>query len=219
MNRRLGNLSHYPAMNAFSKTCVAIVVAATASIFVLLPPSVTLNVGDPGSRVNQIARYGYGKSIFSLRHMKDAAGVRLEPSAFSIGPNGYHLLIWHNDRIDSMRHFRYEQPVPNTYGDWHDNKLVESFTVPRPSVIPYFAGLVIIGLAGFSLARFRRTSIVLFILLLVFVALMVLATSVVAETLAVTPILFATGWVFAALAGRSISGQRTIVDPAPQLTG
>ena len=191
------------AMNTFSKTCVAILVVATVSVFVLLPPSVTLSVGDPGSKVNQIARYGYGKSVFNLGEKTDAAGVRLDPTAFSIGPNGYHLLIWHNGRIDSMRHFRYEQPVPNTYGDWHDSKLVESFTVPRPSVVLYFVGLMMSGLAGFSLARFRRT----FILLLIFLVLTVLAVSV-----AILPVVFAIGWVCAALIGRSVSGHRTPQD-------
>ena len=196
-------------MNAFSKTCAAIVIATTVSIFAVFPRSITLNVGDPGSKVAQIARYGYGKSFFSLRRVVDAEGVRLEPSAYAIGPNGYHLLIWHNHRIDSMRHFRYEQPVPNTYGEWHDSKLVESFTVLRPSTIPYFLGLVMIGAAGFFLARFRRVSVVLFILLLVFVTLTVMAVSVVSQKFATMPLLFATGWVFAALAGRSISKHRT----------
>ena len=206
-------------MNAYSTTCVAIVVAATVSIFALLPTSVKLSVGDPGSRVYQISHYGYGKSIFNFRRMEDADGVRLEPSAFTIGPDGYHLLIWHNDRIDSMRHFRYEQPVPNTYGDWHDSKLVETFTVPRPSTIPYFVGMVILGVAGFTLARFRRISIALFIVLLIFVAMMVFATSVLANTIAIMPALFATGWVFAALAGRSMSELRATIDPVSQLVG
>ena len=206
-------------MNVYLTTCVAIVVAATVSIFVLLPSSVTLSVGDPGSRVYQISQYGYGKSIFNLRRMEDTDGVRLEPSAFAIGPDGYHLLIWHNDRIDSMRYFRYEQPVPNTYRDWHDSKLVETFTVPRPSTIPYFVGMVILGIAGFTLARFRRISIALFIVLLIFVALMVFATSVLANTIAIMPALFATGWVFAALAGRSMSELWATIDPMSQLAG
>ena len=38
--------------NTFSKTCAAILVVAIISIFVLLPPSVTLSVGVPGSKVN-----------------------------------------------------------------------------------------------------------------------------------------------------------------------
>ena len=194
-------------MNNFSKTCFAIVIAATAAIFVLFPPSVTLSVGDPGASVNQIARYGYGKSIFSLRSMKDADGVPFEPSAFAIGPNGNHLLIWHNKRIDSMRHFRVERSVPNTDGDWRDNKIVDSFTVNRPSLGPYFIGLAIIWLAGFSTARFKRTSIILFTLLLIFVAQWVLITTADAGAFATMPTLIAIGLVFAWLFGRSICRQ------------
>ena len=109
-------------MNAVSIISALIVIATVISDFTFIPASTTVHVGDDGSRVNEIGRYGYGKSIFSLRHNKDANGIPLQPSAFLIGPDGYHLLIWHNDKIDSMTHFRHEQPVPNTYGEWHDIK-------------------------------------------------------------------------------------------------
>lgn len=163
-----------------------------------------MNVGDAGARVNEIGRLGYGKSIFSLRHMEDADGEPLEPSAFLIGPDGYHLLIWHNHRIDSMTHFRHEQSVPGTYGEWHDVKQVETFTVNRPSSLPFFVGVAILGAGGFFLARFRRTSIVSLAVLTLFVVLMVLVSSTLAGTFAVLPMLFGIGWISALVFGQSL---------------
>ena len=162
---RLGDHGRYHAMNTVTKISGLVVIATIIGFFFLMPSSTTLRVGDNGERVHEIGRYGYGKSIFSLRAPRDVDGEPLRPSAFLIGPDGYHLLIWHNDKIDSMTHFRYEQPIPNTYGDWHDIKNVDSFTVARPSPTPFLTGIAILCSAGFLLHRYRRTLIALYFLL------------------------------------------------------
>ena len=98
-------------LETFMKILAGILVAITLAIVFAIPTSVTLNVGDDGNRVHEVGRYGYGKSIFSLAPSNDEDGARLYPSAFSIG-GGWHLLVMHNHRINSMTHFGYEQHVP-----------------------------------------------------------------------------------------------------------
>jgi hypothetical protein len=49
----------YRVMNRVKVLSVALVIGTTASIFLLLPASVRLSVGDSASRVSEIARYGY----------------------------------------------------------------------------------------------------------------------------------------------------------------
>ncbi|MEQ1904530.1 MAG: hypothetical protein ABL888_10120 [Pirellulaceae bacterium] len=202
-------------MNAVTIISGSIVIAAAVSIFAILPRTVTINVGDAGSRVDEIGRYGYGKSIFSLAPKRDADGNRLEPSAFLIGPDGYHLLIWHNDKINSMTHFRHEQTVPNTYGEWHDIKSVNSFTLDRPSPFPFFVGIAILCIAGYFLQRFRRTSIALYTVLTMFVLLMIAGFSTLAGTFAILPMLVGLGWLAAPILGRSLrNNQQTTAEVA-----
>ena len=194
-------------MNAATKISASILIAAVVCVYAIFPATTTISVGDAGSRVNEIGRLGYGKSVFSLRHMEDADGVTLKPSAFLIGPGGYHLLIWHNERIDSMTYFRHEQPIPNTYGESHDVKQVETFDVKRPSSIPLFIGVVVLGVAGLLLTRFRRTSTALLVILSIFVSLMLFSLSILADTLAILPFLFGVAWIAAFVLGRSIVGR------------
>ncbi|MDB4370975.1 hypothetical protein N9Z44_02625 [Mariniblastus sp.] len=205
---RLGDHERYHAMNAVSIISALIVMATIISYFAVTPASTTIHVGDDGDRVNEIGRYGYVKSIFSLRHNEDTDGKPLRPSAFSIGPDGYHLLIWRNDKIDSMTHFRHERSVPNTYGDWHDVNEVDSFTVDRPSPIPFFVGIAVLGVAGYVLKRFRRTIIVLYALAVLFVTLMIVGISTLAETFAIIPMLIGIGWLAAPILGRSLANNR-----------
>lgn len=192
-------------MKVVSVVSGLVVIATMLCYFVAIPASTTIRVGDTGYRVNEIGRYGYVKSVFSLSPKYDAAGNRLEPSAFLIDFDGYHLLIWHNDRIDSMTHFRLEQPVTNTYGDWHDVKEMDAFTIHRPSPIPFFVGVLILFAAGFLLKRFRRTSIVLYLFLILLMIVMTIGFSVLAGTIAVLPILVAIGWLAAAVFGNSLA--------------
>ncbi|QDU11869.1 hypothetical protein [Gimesia aquarii] len=186
----------------------SVVIAAAISINTIIPASVTLNVGDDGSCVNKVGSYGYGKSMFSLRPKKDAKGDFLKPSAFWIGPGEYHLLIWHNDRINSMTHFRHEQLAPFTYGEWHDIKQVDTFTVSRPSTMLFFVVTPILAIGGYFLSRFRRTSIALFVLLIFFVFFIVLGFSLIAETIATLPLLAGIGWIAAPIFGSSLALKR-----------
>lgn len=199
------------------KILAGILVAITLAIVFAIPTSVTLNVGDNGNRVHEVGRYGYGKSIFSLAPSNDEDGARLYPSAFSIG-GGWHLLVMHNHRINSMTHFRYEQPVPNTYGDWHEVNDVASFTVARPSLLPYFVGLLILAFVSYVLAGYLRTSRVLFGILTLLLVLFVVGSSALAETIALLPFLFAAGWINAALFGNRLRGYlNTNGEPKPEM--
>lgn len=199
------------------KILAGVMVAITLAIVLAIPASVTLNIGDNGTRVHEVGRYGYGKSIFSLAPSKDENGARLRPSAFSIG-GGWHLLVMHDHRINSMTHFRYEQPVPNTYGEWHEVNDVASFTVARPSLLPYFIGLVMLAFLSYILARFHRTSRVLFVILTLLLVLFVLGSSALAETFALLPCLFAAGWIVAALFGNRMRGYiNTNGEPKPEM--
>ena len=185
------------------KTLAGILVSITFVIAFVIPTSVTLNVGDDGNRVHEVGRYGYGKSIFSLAPSKDDDGVHLYPSAFSLG-EGWHLLVMHNHRINSMTHFRHEQPVPNTYGEWHEIDDVSSYTVTRPSLLPYFIGLLVLAFTSYVLAGFLRTSRVLFGILVVLLGLFIIGSSLLAETFALLPFLFVAGWLTASLLGNCL---------------
>ena len=199
------------------KILAVLFVAVTLAILFAIPANVTLNVGDDGTRVREVGMYGYGKSIFSLAPSRDDDGERLSPSAFSIG-GGWHLLVMHNDRIHSMTHFRHEQPVPNTYGEWHEVNDVSSFSVARPSLLPFFLGLAVLAIVSYVLAGFRRTSRVLFVILTLLLGLFVVGSSLLAETFALLPCLFAVGWIIAALLGNRLRGWPDVnIDSEPKM--
>ncbi len=183
-------------------TLIAVICVAfsTVAIIFLMPARVTIQVGDHSGKVRQIGQYGFGKSFFNLAGKRDSDGKELKPSAISIG-GGWHLLIWHNDHVDSMTHFRHVQVNPNTYGEWHDVNAVQSFTISRPSLIPYFVGVAMTFSVSLLLGRYHAISFILFALLLTFVALMVFVLSTLAETFALLHFLFGVGWISAAMIG------------------
>lgn len=189
--------------NSVSIISGLILMVTVVSYFVIIPASVTLHVGDDCDRVNEIGRYGYIKTRFSLRN---SGGIT--SSAFRIGPDNYYILISHNDRIVEMTHFRHERPAQGGYGERHDEKEVESFTVKRPSPSPFFIGIAILGVTGYLLIRSRYTSIVLYSILILFVIVMVFCYSDLADTFAVQPMLVAVGWLAAPILGHSIAHNR-----------
>lgn len=197
-------------MNAVSIISGLMLIATVVSYFAIIPVSVTVHVGDDGDRVHEIGRYGYIKTRFSIKNRRDAGDEPLQPSTFWIWPDDYHLMIWHNGKIDSMEYFRIERPVPpNRRGEWYDHKEVDSFTVDRPSPGPFFRGIAILGGTGYLLKRFPRTSIALYAILILFVILMVVCYSTLAETFAIQPMLVAVGWLTAPILGRSMTHHRT----------
>lgn len=190
-------------MNVTSGISSLMLIASVISYFALLPASVTVHVGDDTNRVDEIKQYGFIQSKFSVIH-EDRS---IHPSSFRIGPDAYHLMIWHNDKIVSMTYFRYEGR-PNTYGKWLDVQEMDSFTVHRPSPSPFFYGMAILGVAGFLLKGSRQAAVAWYSVLILFVALMLIRSWTLVEGFAIQPMLVAVGWLTAPIVGRSMTHRR-----------
>lgn len=175
-------------------------IVATVLLLLFSPAEVTVRVGDEAARVHAIGRMGYPKSRFSLARKADPDGRFPEPSAYSIG-GGWHLLIWHKDRIERMTHFRHESLEASGYGEWHEVRQVDSFTVSRRWIGYYFVGLGIATAVGALLGKFPRTFYLLLILYTVFCTIGFIAVSCLAETFAVDPLLRLVGVVSGAVFG------------------
>lgn len=187
-------------MNVISGISSLILIASVISYFAMLPASVTVHVGDDTKRVDEIERYGYKKSRFNV--MREDRSLR--PSAFMVGPDACHLMIWHNDKIVSMTYFR---PTERRNA-WLDVQEMDSFTVHRPSPSPFFFGMAILGVAGFLLKASRQTAVAWFSVLILFVALMLIRSWARTEGFAIQPMLVAVGWLTAPIFGRSMMHRR-----------
>jgi hypothetical protein len=173
-------------------TISGITLAATATCFVaVVPASTTIRVGDNADRVNAIGQYGYEQWLFSMRGAKGS--IPLKHVSFAIGPDSYHLLVRYNAKIHSLTHFRYEQRVPGAYGERHDRKDVESFTVPRPSPGPFVVGVALLVAGGYLLQRFCFIAMALYLALVLCVVLMIVKYSILAGGLAILPVLVGVG--------------------------
>lgn len=178
-------------------------VAATAILCVVIPASRVISVGDDVSAVRAIEIYGYPKSHFSLSSKAAGFETPMTPVAFSLG-DGWHLLVWHNNRVQRLVHFQYVSRGEHRYGDWIHTRQVKSIEVLRPGLLFYFVGLGVLFGLGLATHRFRTIYRVVLGILLLVVVLGNVAVGGFAESVAMFPICVSLGWGAAFLLGANI---------------
>ncbi len=179
-----------------------LILAATVVICLVIPANQVISVGDDASTIRAIELFGYPKSLFSLARRRLADGKPLTPVAFCMD-DGWHLLVWHNERVQFLTHFQYV-PRKHSYGDWIHTRDVESFTIPRPNLLFYFIGLVVLLGIGWATRRLKLIRRIVLGVLLFLVVLGNLVVGCFAESLALFPICVSLGWVAAFLLGANI---------------
>lgn len=130
------------------------IIAVIATIVLYLcAPSRVISVGDDASVLRAFKDYGYREQTFSVLPYRDSDGTRHTPRFFHLG-NNWYIRVWHGDRIESMTHFR-AVPHEHEYTDFVDDRELTSFTIPRPSLVPYFVGLAVLLAVGWAVRQRR----------------------------------------------------------------
>jgi hypothetical protein len=184
-------------------TAGVLTVAATVVVCLVIPASLAISVGDGKSAVGAIEVYGYPKSFFSLSSKAAGFDTPTTPVAFNLG-DGWHLLVWHNDRVQRLVHFQYVPSGESRYGDWIHARRLESFDVPRPSLAYYFVGLTVALGIGWATRRSRWRYRIAMGSLLFVIVVGDLAACCFAVSVATFPICMSLGWVAAFLLGGSL---------------
>lgn len=179
-------------------------VAVTVVIYCVIPASRVISVGDDISAVRAVEIYGYPRSYFCLSSKAAGFDTPMERVAFCMG-DGWHLLVWHNDRVHRLVHFQYVSRGPHRYGEWIHTRIVESFKVPRPGLLFYFVGLGILFGLGWTTRRFKRIRRIVLGILLFLVVIGNLAFGCLAESVAMLPIFVSIGWVAAFFFGANVT--------------
>ncbi len=195
-------------MNAVSIASGLILIATAVGYFAIVPESITIHVGDDGSRVNEIGRYGYTRCRLAILCRGTNDGILREPSIF-YWPDGRMLCICHSDQVDSISHFRHERPDPNQYGQIYDDVDVDSFTVERPRY-PFLSRIAILGVVGYLLKRFPLVSLSLYAVLILCLMVWILRLSTLNETVPGLPMLVTVGWLTAPVFGHSITFRQRV---------
>lgn len=177
--------------------------AATVVVCLVIPASRVISVGDDVSAVRAVKIYGYPKSYFCLSSKAAGFKTPMQRVAFCVG-DGWHLLVWHNDRVQRLVHFQYVSRGMHRYGDWIHTREVESFEVPRPSLVFYFVGLGVLFGLGWITHSFKWIHRIVFGLLLFLVVLGNLVMGGLSESVAMFPLLVSIGWVSAFLLGANL---------------
>jgi hypothetical protein len=198
----------------FIGSCV-LMVTATAVVCFAIPANRVISVGDDVSAVRAAEIYGYSKSLFCLSSKAAGFQTPMTPVAFCLG-GGWHLLVWHDDRVRRLVHFQYVDCGRNRYGDWIHTREVQSFDVSRPSLLFYFVGLAFLFGMGWATYRSRRVYRVVTVILLSLVVLGNLLVGGLAEFVAMFPIVVSIGWVAAFLVGANIIPSTSAVVSSPR---
>jgi hypothetical protein len=184
-------------------TAGVLTVAATALACLAIPASRTISVGDDKSAVGRIEIYGYPKSFFCLSSKAAGFATPMTPVAFNLG-DGWHLLVWHDDRVQRLVHFQHVPSAESRYGDSVHTQWLESFDVPRPSLVYYFIGLAVTLGIGCATNRSRRCRRIAMAAMLSVIVLGNLTIGCFAVSVATFPICVSLGWAAAFLLGESL---------------
>jgi hypothetical protein len=193
-----------------------LVATATVVVCFVIPAKCVISVGDDASAVRAVEIYGYPKSHFSLASKAAGFETPMTPVAFSLG-DGWHLLVWHDDRVRRLVHFQYVSRGEHRYGDWIQTRQAKSFEVPRPGLLWYVVGLGVSFGLGWAAHRFRRSYRVAVRILLLLVVLGNVAVGCLAESAALFPISVSLGWIAAFLLGaNALQSPQVTASVSPQ---
>lgn len=143
-------------MRVSSLFCGVALAVNLVLLLVLVPASITLRVGDPVFRTNEVAEFGLHRSYPSFSMVLDKEGKELTPTVFVIDQK-YDIVIWSGEsQIRQLVEFRWIQRARVKSEQRLKATDVNSFTIHRPSLVPFLAGSGILLLIGGVLGWRRR---------------------------------------------------------------